>query len=233
MVYRLAIALCCLFLFAPGLSQAQESYVDWDTVTPPAAATFVFDSLTGSVAVTNGDNWNGSLNSIGTADGSTNYPDAWFTPTPPAALEYLNSGAQNAVGGLEGSADWVVTFSGPVDDPKFHFVNLDAATIDFGTTTDVDSNPVVLIRLSGNPEFEVTGNVVNSTTAPPSALGCEDAGGGNPNGGCGTVELSGTYETVVMRVTDTDTSTGSGDGFSWTISAPGPVPVELIQFTID
>lgn len=233
MLYRLAIALCCLFLFSPSLSQAQESYVDWDTVTPPSAATFVFDSLTGTVAVTNGVNWAGSLNSIGTADGSTNYPDVWFTPTPPAALEYLSSGAQNAAGGSVGSADWVVTFSGPVDDPKFHFLNLDAATIDFAATTEVGGDPVVLIRLSGNPEFEVTGTVVNSTTATPAAAGCEDAGGGNPNGACGTVELSGTYETVVMTVTDTDTSTASGDGFLWTISAPGPVPVELMQFTID
>ena len=48
--------------------------------------------------------------------------------------------------------------------------------------------------------------------------------GGNPEGGCGTVQLTGTYLSVTFTATDTDVSLVGGDGFAWTMSAASPVP---------
>lgn len=225
-----SVALASLFTLPIA---AQESYVDWDTFNP-SDATFTFDSLTGTVTISNPVNINASFLGIGPVDGATNYPDNWFSPmAPPVATEWLTTSMDNVSGGSVGTVDWTIAFSGPVTDPKIHFVNPDNATIDFTQTTTTGGGPVAVTRLSGNPEFEVTATVVNSTPAAALNAGCEDAMGGNPNGACGTVQLTGTYTTIILNLVDTDTAPGSGDGFVWTISADGPVPVELMSFSIE
>ena len=116
-----------------------------------------------------------------------------------------------------------VTFSQPILNPRFHFANLDFGTVDFGAVT--------VARLSGNSEFEVMGSVLNSTPSPALLGGCEDLAGGNPNGGCGTVELFGSIASVTFTVTDTEPVPGAGDGFAWTVSydpAVAPTPVLTI-----
>ncbi|MCG8455146.1 MAG: hypothetical protein MI919_02625 [Holophagales bacterium] len=231
---------CSPILIALGLAVlvssaavGQESYVDWQTATG-SGATFTWDLLTGTVQIPTTVNAGSTANAIELVDGATNYPDAWYSPAaPPVGTEWLSSGVGNLDGANPGTADWVITFSGPVVDPRFHFLNLDAATVDFGATTDTSSNPVALSLLSGNPELEVAGNVVNSTPRQAFAFGCEDAVGGNPEGACGTVQLTGTYDSVTFTLTDTDINIAGGDGFWWTLSATGPVPVELQSFTID
>ena len=218
---------------ASGL-QAQEIYVDWLTATGPAA-TFDFGPvITGSVAIANPMNGSGGLSSISALDGTTNYPSTWYSPAaPPVGTEWMNGGVGNVDGVNPGSADWVITFSAPVIDPRFHFLNLDAATVDFSPTTDSGGSPVVSSRASGNPEFEVTGDLYNSTPRIAFAFGCEDAMGGNPEGACGTVQLTGTYLSVTFTMTDTDVSLVGGDGMAWTMSAASPVPVELQSFAIE
>jgi hypothetical protein len=113
-----------------------------------------------------------------------------------------------------------VVFSEPVINPRFHFANLDAGSVDFGGVT--------IARLSGNPEFEVMGALVNATTATPIGGGCEDVMGGNPNGACGTVELDGTFTSVTVTITDEDTVIGAGDGFVWTVSVDPSLTVTPI-----
>lgn len=224
-----------ILLLASGAAvQAQENYVDWLTATGPAA-TFEFGpTITGSVAIANPANGSGAMSSISALDGTTNYPSTWFSPAaPPVGTEWVGGGVGNVDGVNPGSVDYVITFSAPVIDPRFHFVNLDAGTVDFSPTTDSGGSPVVTSLASGNPEFEATGDLYNSTPRIALAFGCEDLVGGNPEGGCGTVQLTGSYLSVTFTCTDTDVSLVGGDGFSWTMSAATPVPVELQSFTID
>lgn len=229
----LALIPILLLAGASGL-QAQEVYVDWLSATG-ANATFDFGpTVSGTVAIANPMNGAGNASSIGTVDGATNYPSTWYSPgPPPVGTEWMNGGVGNLDGTNPGSADWVITFSGPVNDPRFHFLNLDAATIDFSPTTDSGGSPVVTSLASGNPELEAAGDVYNATPRLAFAFGCEDAMGGNPEGGCGTVQLTGTFLSVTFTATDTDVSLVGGDGFAWTMSAASPVPVELQRFAIE
>ncbi|MEM8960329.1 MAG: DUF11 domain-containing protein [Acidobacteriota bacterium] len=224
---RPLLVLVLLMLLSAMHAHGQETYADWLTATG-TSATFMLDTTSGTVTIANPMNGAGNLTSIGALDGTTNYPDVWFSPgAPPVGTEWGNGGVGNLDGANPGGADWVITFSSPITDPRFHFVNLDAATVDFGPTLDTSNNPVVTVRLSGNPEFEVVGDTANATTQTPLAFGCEDALGGNPNGACGTVQLTGTYQTVTFTCTDEDVSLASGDGFAWTVSAELPTEADL------
>ncbi|MEM8932209.1 MAG: hypothetical protein AAGE94_13595 [Acidobacteriota bacterium] len=190
---------------------AQEVFADW-TSADATGASGSLDTIGITVSVDNLVNAGASFPNIVTSDGAANYPDVWFTPTPPTGLDWLSGGIGNTSGAAVGSAEITVSFSESVDNPKFHFLNLDNGTVDFGAVT--------IARLSGNPEFEVTGNVGNATPAEALAGGCEDALGNNPNGACGTVEIAGPIASVTFVLTDTNLSTGSGDGFNWTLSIP-------------
>ncbi len=223
-----------LILAATPALQAQEVYVDWLTATGPSATFDFGPSISGTVAIGNPMNGSGAVSSITALDGTTNYPSTWYSPgPPPVGTEWVGGGVGNVDGVNPGSVDYVITFSAPVINPRFHFLNLDAATVDFGPTTDSGGSPVVTSLASGNPEFEMAGDVYNATPRIAFAFGCEDAMGGNPEGACGTVQLTGTYLSVTFTATDTDVSLVGGDGYNWTMSAATPVPVELQQFSID
>ncbi len=221
--FRVALSLfAALVLLVPSAASAQQVFANWTSNT-----TFDFGgAVTGTASTGNAISAVNTLLSLTIpVDGSANYPDVWFTPTPPVGTVW-SIGSVDA-GGTVGSADLTVTFSQPVLNPRFHFVNLDFGTVDFGGVT--------VARLSGNPEFEVTGSVLNSTPAQALLGGCEDLAGGNPNGGCGTVELFGPITSVTFTVTDTEPIPGAGDGFAWTLSydpAVAPTPVVTIP-TLD
>lgn len=214
---RPALSVFSLLLFLIAMpASAQQTFANWTSNT-----TFDFGgAVTGSAATSNVINAaDAMLTATGPQDGSPNYPSTWFSPTPPVGTVWSGGGV-NATGG-PGSVDVTVTFSETVFNPRFHFTNLDNGTVAF--------NGVAIARLSGNPEFEVTGNVANSTPNPAANGGCEDAMGNNPNGGCGTVELFGGLTSVTFTVADTDPSGGSGDGFAWTLSYdPAAAPVQAI-----
>jgi hypothetical protein len=212
------LALTATLVLFPVAASAQQTFANWSDPTH-----FDLGAVTASAATSNPVNYGGDLlGTTITADGAANYPDIWYSPTPPVGILWSLGSINNAVAGSEGSIDVTVTFSEPVVDPRFHFLNLDNGTADFGTA------PVIL--LSGNPIFDVTGNVVNATPQPATVSGCQDAAGGGSNGACGTVELTGAFTSVTFTVLDTDTSTGSGDGFLWTVSidpslsAATPIP---------
>ena len=204
-----SLAVLVLALAAPAA--AQETFADW-TSADATSATGTLDAIGVTVTVDNLVNAGASFPSFAATDGAANYPDAWFTPTPPVGIEWLSGGIGNSSGAAVGSADITIAFSEPVDNPKFHFLNLDNATAGFGA--------IAIARLSGNPEFEVTGNVANATPGEALLGGCEDALGNNPNGACGTIEIAGEVVSVTFVLTDTNLSTASGDGFVWTVSLP-------------
>ena len=216
-----------LFLTLPVSTSAQEIYADWLTATG-LDATFDLGGVSATVTIQNPMNGSGNVSSISAQDGAVNYPDVWVSPgPPPVGTEWVVGGVGNVDGANPGSVDYVFTFSSLVENPRFHFLNLDAGTVGFGPTTDSNGDPVALTRLSGNPEFEVMGNLVNSTPRIALAFGCEDAGGGNPEGACGTVQLTGTYSSVTFVATDTDVGLAGGDGYAWTVSADGPVEAQV------
>lgn len=208
---KLLPAYVCLvgcFLTMASAASAQEVFADWTSLT-----TFEIGSITAVASTSNQVNAaDVLLTTTATQDGFTNYPDVWFTPTPPVGILWSGGVIGNATLGSEGSNDITVDFSEPVFNPRFHFINLDNATVTF-TGSSVQ-------RLSGNTFFEVTGEVVNSTTVGGPNPGCADDLGGNPLGACGTVELLGTFTSVTFTAADQSiTTTGSGDGFLWTMSA--------------
>ena len=227
------LALLLILAGSTGL-HAQEVYVDWLTATGPSATFDFGPSISGTVAIANPVNGSGAISSISALDGTTNYPSTWYSPgPPPVGTEWAGGGVGNMDGVNPGGIDWVITFSAEVNNPRFHFLNLDAATVDFSPTTDTGGSPVVTSLASGNPEMEAAGDLYNATPRIAFAFGCEDAMGGNPEGACGTVQLTGTYMSVTFTAIDTDVSLVGGDGFSWTMSAATPVPVELQQFSIE
>lgn len=200
---------------AASISFAQQDFANWTSNT-------TFDLGANSATVTTANEVNATnllLDTPIVIDGATNYPDIWYTPTPAVGTVWSLGGIDNIAAGATGSIDVTITFTDSVFNPRLHFVNLDNATVDFAG--------LAVNRLSGNSEFEVTGTVVNSTPNVALLGGCDDAAGANPNGACGTVELSGGHSSITFTVTDTDTVVGSGDGFGWTMSLNAPLPQAL------
>lgn len=159
----------------------------------------------------------GLLASTNTVDGSLNFPDVWYSPTPPVGIALPNGDIDNTISGTTGSADITITFDQAVSNPRFHFLNLDNSSVSF-----VGVNPTFL---SGNPPFDVVGTDINAII-PVGTLGacCANAAGGGSDGACGSVELAGSFNIITFIVTDMNTVLDSGDGFSWTVSAAaGPI----------
>jgi hypothetical protein len=122
-----------------------------------------------------------------------------------------------------------LNLNAPVTNPILHFANVDAVRIDLSPTSTTTGGAVSVTRLSGNNQFEVSGTLVN-TAGQAINNGCEDNAGGNPNGGCGSIQLMGTYFDIVMNVSLP--ANGGGDGFGIAVflpadysDAPTPYPV--------
>lgn len=210
---KFLVSILVLGFALTGPAVAQYVYVDWTSNT-----TFETGMITATAATSNPVNVSQlPLTGIAAQDGATNYPDAWYTLTPEVGVEWSTGGINNAADGSIGSIDVTVTFSEAVQNPRFHFLNLDNGSIDFAAT------PTTL--LSGNPIFDVAGSVVNAVTQAATVGGCQDAMGAGSNGACGSVELSGSFTSVTFTIIDNNTSTGGGDGFAWTMSLdPTPPP---------
>ena len=211
--FRVLAAILALVVtwFVPvGTARSQAvgafTYTDVNTVSITAG------TVTASALVTSRTNMlsvNGWGN--GGAGASTNFPGSWYTPTiTPSTLQLfvINNASASSVG----IAQLTYTFNVPVTNPIFQFSNLDSSRLDFTGTTTTTGSPVVLSKLSGNIELEVSGKLVNATPRAASLLGCEATDGTNPEGGCGSVQLVGTYSTITYTETDLNLATGSGDG---------------------
>jgi uncharacterized repeat protein (TIGR01451 family) len=192
-----------------ALSQGLASYSSVST----NSANFTAGVVTGTITISNRTNVSSASGLLSTTISSaTNFPGSWYSPTTPAASDFRAFELNNADSASTGSYTVTYQFNTPVTNPVFHFVNLDAGSYNFSSTTQVDGSAVSVSRLSGNNEFEVTSSLVNSTTRTPSNTGCEANNGSNGEGGCGSIQLTGIYQTVTFVATDNVLSTASGDG---------------------
>lgn len=204
---------------AAPLQQGGKIWANW-TLTDINNASLTLGAISATVQVSNRTNvpatsgFNGVYNPYSPLE--ANFPGGWYTPTPPNPGEWLQTQVEDD-SPATAYFDVTISFSQAVANPVFYFINLDSASVDFFATTTSSGGPVSLTRLSGNNEAEVTGTEVNSITQPPDQFGCEANDGTNPNGGCGTVQLNGMYQTITMRVSDEITN-NDGDGFAFTLS---------------
>ena len=200
------------FLFLSQAASAQHNFANWTSNT-----SFTLNGATATASTINAIDINSSmLTNFNTVDGALNYPDVWFTPVPVVGLLWSLGGVDNALAGTTGSVDVSISFDMPVNNPRFHFLNLDNATVSF--------TGITLGALSGNPLFDVSAGDINLVPQAATVGGCADAASMGSNGACGTVELPGSYTSITFTVLDNDTNIGSGDGFAWTVSADaGPI----------
>ncbi|WP_439101305.1 choice-of-anchor U domain-containing protein [Congregibacter sp.] len=200
-----------------GIADTIHSYVDWTTNT-------AFNTASGpgiiGATVSKGNKSptlvENLLANTFAAGADTNYPSTWYSPLPIIGTTEYSGG--NIEGGtsttqIGDGIDITVTFDEAVPSPRFHFTNLDAAKVTF--LGDAANN---LSLISGNDELTLTGADVNLDPEGTAALGgCENLDGSNPNGACGSIQVSGSYSSVAFRVS---ASQGTGDGFAWTVSTP-------------
>ncbi|WP_157973785.1 DUF7927 domain-containing protein [Desertihabitans aurantiacus] len=219
------------------LAAGATDYADWTTPGPNAVFTFS-DGTTGTVELEPtecGTPDGGSPTNIGaiasmSAGAAPNFPGAWYTPALPDPVEMLSVGSSTVCPDNAVTGTMTITFDQPVTDPVFHLYNLDAAQWRFQDGT--------LTKLSGNDALEVVGSTANETNVPANGAGCNADDDALPPAGCGSVQLTGTFDSISIDLTDIDEAT-SGDGHSFTVSVqPDPpvcgpggtlVPVDLIQ----
>ena len=194
-----------------SLTTAHAQAVGTFSVTDVNNATVSAGVVSATVNVSNRVNYIATKGLGGPAGNSVNFPGSWYTPSLLASDFRLFDINNQTAAGLA-SATVTYSFNVPVTNPIFHFSNLDASTLNFSGTTTTGGTPVILSKLSGNNELEVSGALVNNGWKAPQFLGCQNNSGGNPTGGCGSVQLVGTYSTVVYSETDQYIATGSGDG---------------------
>ncbi len=214
-----------LLTFLAGAASAQTFYTDWTATANPLVVNFTLpDGTTGTITKTNtacAGFGNDSMPVVSLAHGSSaNYPSNFFTPTPPDPLEFVSNGI-NRDGGLPGCAsptavanNYVIDFSETVANIRFHYINLDSGTYRF---FDLGMSPINLTRLSGNADFEVSGNAVNSTPLDATAAGCDTVPNTSHAGGCGSIFVPGKYTQLRLTATDV-TPSASGDGHAFTMS---------------
>ena len=128
-------------------------------------------------------------------------PVSWFNTgdfTPPTNnIDHLSGVkfGQTEIGGT-----LTIEFDQPIVNPTFHWVQLDRAGWDFTPTPGLG----LLTKLSGNSDMLI----VNGTTV-------RDDNGENDPGAFGSVQLSGTYTTVVVNLFAVKPL---GDGYNFQIS---------------
>lgn len=167
---------------------------------------------------------------IGTPTGA-NFPGAWFTPTPPLTSQNWLAAVVDRIGGTGGcivstpAQTWTITFNAPVENPRFHFANLDngrpAFVLGAGNT---------MTLLSGNPRLTTSGLTIdapgtyalNNGWVEANQNGCQAADGTNPTGACGSVQANGTYTSITLQWYERNDLNNQGDGFGLTMSLAQP-----------
>jgi hypothetical protein len=217
-----------LLILSGGAAIAQNFWADWTTSGNALVHNFTLpDGTTGTVTRANFLCSNPSPvfsvmfpRSISHVP-AQNYPSTFFTPAPPNPVETLGIGIDRDIlinPGCTSSvlvSSFAFTFSETVANIRLHFINVEAGTYRF---FDALNNPLNPVRLNGNLEFEVVGNVVNATPRLANNNNCEDNLGGNPEGGCGTIVIPGKYTQFAFTAEDLGDAAGSGDGFDITTS---------------
>lgn len=180
----------------------------------------------GTLTITNRTNVSGASGIYSTTGYSgTNFPGTWYSGIPVAVVanNFKFMEVNNLDGASTGSFRMTISFGGAaVTNPVLLFANIDAGRYDFSGTTTTSGGAVQLQALSGNSRFGInnTTKIVNSTQIAPWAAGCQAADGSNPSGGCGAVQLTGTYTSITYIATDMILNTGQGDGHALAIYIP-------------
>lgn len=213
---------------------------DLATQSGGSASFAIAGRVSGTLSVSQeGVEGQGGITSASAVVGSgINYPSdpntsvSYYDPAPQGSVWLVNrinnTDADQAFRADRG-VQYTLTFDRPVENPRFHFLNLDNGSVSFdqGTVT----------RLAGNTEFEVSGLRVNNPETSDHSLnpGCEANDGTNPSGACGTVEVTGTVSAVTFRIYDHyDVDAGSsGDewSFTWSVAALAPAAPTALQVT--
>jgi hypothetical protein len=243
MIRQFSVGVCALLFAGFGVLSADTVYADFgtpsiDNLTLP----FTFNGVNGTITAVLGPTWltgTQALN-VDNPTGATNFPSTFYSPQAPP--DGLNWASLQVVGTGGGPDDIVVTFTltfdSPVTNITLDYLNLDAAREIYIGATDASNDPVSsstlassLSLLSGNNLFQAStallgtfaGDfIVNPNPAQATNDGCQDNSGGNPNGACGSVLLSGTYSSVTWE--GTDVADPSGDGWKFQMSEDNGVP---------
>lgn len=209
-----------LFLLLAGTALVVLSRAAWSqgfasqSSSGASSGTFTAGAVTGTITVSSRSNVTAASGLVsGSPTSGTNFPGTWYSPTTPAIGNFQAYLASNSAAGSTGTYTVTYQFNTPVTDPVFHFYNADAANFNFSGTTQVGGGAVALTKLSGNNELELTGSTVNSTARNAANNGCEANDGTNGQGGCGSIRLTGIYQTVSFVVTDTTLLTTASDSF--------------------
>lgn len=197
---------------------SDQRFVDWatDSLSLTSGTGPGTISATVSKGNTQGLLSDNLLNGAGVLGADANFPQTWWSPIPTIGSTKVSVGNVNggAVSELGASIDITVAFEEAISTPRFHFLNLDNNEVTF--LGDAGANATLM---SGNDEFSFTDGLVNFDDEGTAASGgCEANDGTNPNGACGTIELTGSYTSVSFRVSPARSS--GGDGWAWTVSTP-------------
>lgn len=150
----------------------------------------------------------------------------YLEPDPPATAPSIGMLCSGPPAGPPGSSRTsTLTFSKPVSSPVIHVVNLDASRFTIsGTSTTGDA--IALTPIAKNNALEIVGDTLNATPQAANRVGCLTDAGANPNGGCGSIQLSAATG-LVQTITMTNSTIGNGiggssanDGWGYLLSFP-------------
>ena len=228
----LALTLLIIGLVAMAVPTSTALAQGVATFGTPAAnynsVSFTAGSVSGTITISNRSNTHATSGIVGTTttQSAATFSASYYTyPTTPSTLtlaNFLALNANNASSASTGSYRMTITFNQDVVNPSLHFFNLDAGEYNFSPTTQVGGGSAAMTRLSGNTRFIV--DTTNRTMNTPAVLtwndGCESNSGSNPRGGCGSIQFTGTYRTIVADVRDIVTDINVGDGHAMAITIP-------------
>ncbi len=201
---RFGIGLVASFVYCSAAQAQTQTFANWSSATAFRLGNVSCTAALGASA----NQTNSLLQNPTTLDDSgvyPNYPLSWFTPTPPVATKWSTGNLL----GANAFQEFVVTCAQAIPTPRLHVVNLDTSQLELTTSATVT-------RLSGNTALVVSGSILNSDYGSAINAGCDTDGGGNPNGACGTVEISGSHTSLSFT---NRRIVSSGDGWQWTLSA--------------
>ena len=205
-------------------------------------APFEINGVTGSLTSVNGPTATSFTHLHDPADlfGVNNFPNSYYTPTPPSHLQWAVLDVDRYGGSADDAvATYTLTFDTPILNPTFHFVNLDAAQVIFAGATGSDGASISgadlggsFQRLSGNNVFDTgymnfhgsTVFVANIVTQDAINSGLQGTDGSNPGGAGGSILLAGSYRSLSWVETEANPVYGIGDGHQFQISIITPEP---------
>lgn len=206
-----------LYAFSATAANAQNFYPNWAGSGNPLILNFTFpDGTTGTVRRINTPCAASITPDTLAVDSRVwsppfNYPSTYYSPLPPNPAEYLNTqiDRDGSVAGCNAANDvvatFIINFSDTVSNIRFHVYHIDNATLRFFDAAD---DPVGVVRVDGNPQFEVTGNAVNSTPVNFDGSGCAGPGT-NAFIGCGTIYVLGKYNQLRLSATELSGTVGA------------------------